>query len=183
MPGINRYGYFSKKIVEERIQQRIPCIFLSHSSKDKAVVRLIAKYIKDHGIDVYFDENDRKLQSAVAKDNFEEIVECIQDGLKNSTHALCIMSNHTVESQWVPYEIGYSSSLGHPLALLPLAEVTSLPEFYRVAIVLETSADLEEYLTALAKGSVHISQSTPKSLEAYGLSSAVLPRFRRITYR
>jgi hypothetical protein len=183
MPGINRRGYFSKGFIEGREQKGIPCVFLSHSSKDKATVKLFAEYIKDRGVDVYFDEDDKKLQSAVAQDSHEEVVECIHDGLKKSTHAVCIMSSHTVESQWVPYEIGYSNSLHHPLALLPLAEVQTLPQFYKVAPVIETVSDLQLYLTKLTMGNRYITETLQKSIDVYGLSNKVLPAARKITYR
>lgn len=183
MSGINRFRHFSKSVLDERVAKGIPCVFLSHSSKDKATVRRFAEYIKERGIDVYFDDDDKKLQSAVAQDDEAVVVECIHDGLKKSSHALCIMSNHTVESQWVPYEIGYSNSLNHPLALLPLAEIQSLPQFYKLSQVLETTSDLQLYLSKLTMSKGYITETFQKSFDVYGISNTVLPSNRRIIYR
>lgn len=184
MAGINRFGYYSWSQVEERKQRKIPCVFLSHSSKDKETVGLFANLITARGIDVYFDAKDSKLQSAVARDDEAEIVECIQTGLRNSTHALCIMSNHTVESQWVPYEIGYFASLQRELALLPLAEVHSLPQFYKVSTLLETRWDLNTYLDRMSGTKYYtLSESIQKSFSASGISNSILPSDRRITFR
>lgn len=51
MAALNRY-YLDD--VSSRIG--IKCVFISHQRKDKTVARAIADYIKDAGVDVYFDE-------------------------------------------------------------------------------------------------------------------------------
>lgn len=123
------------------------CIFISHSSRDKEAARNVAEYIMDQGLDVYFDEWDIMLQGDA--NDPETIVRCIQDGLKKSTHALCLISEHVLESQWVPYEIGFAHSLERPLALLVLKDVKVLPEFYRISKVLPDIWDLENYINEL----------------------------------
>ena len=75
-----------------------------------------------------------------------------------------------------------TTSLGHPLALLPLAEVQTLPQFYRTATVLENSMDLQAYLDKLTSGNWHITD-LKASIDSFGITNQVLPSYRRITYR
>lgn len=56
MAALNRY-YLDD--VSSRIG--IKCVFISHQRKDKTVARAIADYIKNAGVDVYFDEYDSSI--------------------------------------------------------------------------------------------------------------------------
>lgn len=84
-----------------------PVVFLSHKSEDKDFVESIGEYLMDAGIDIYLDKNDFKLQRAVENEDSEKITKCIHEGISKSDYILCFVSSKTVESWWVPYEIGY----------------------------------------------------------------------------
>jgi hypothetical protein len=71
-------------------------VFLSHSSKDKNVVRNIANKLQSDGLSVWFDENEIK-----PGDNFKEK---IQDGIKQSRAMICFMSQTAFSSEWVDFE-------------------------------------------------------------------------------
>lgn len=73
-------------------------VFLSHSSKDKAIVRELAERLKKDGLRVWFDEWEIKIaQSIPAK---------IEEGLENSRVLVLCMSAHAFGSDWAQLEGG-----------------------------------------------------------------------------
>ncbi|MDX6382754.1 MAG: hypothetical protein QOK48_327 [Blastocatellia bacterium] len=71
-------------------------VFLSHSSKDKAVVRAIAERLKNDGVEVWFDEWLIK-----PGDN---IPHKIEEGLENSRVLVLCMSRSAFGSDWATLE-------------------------------------------------------------------------------
>lgn len=65
--------------------------------------------MNDFGYNIYLDLYDETLQAADQNNDIETIVKSIQDGLKYSTHLLCVVTEKSKESWWIPYKIGYSS--------------------------------------------------------------------------
>jgi hypothetical protein len=82
-------------------------VFISHQKRDREEAKTIADYLKGIGIKVYFDEYDRELQIATENDNPKGVVNAIKKGINNSTHMLCLISQNTLYSKWVPFEVGY----------------------------------------------------------------------------
>jgi small GTP-binding protein len=73
-------------------------VFLSHSSKDKAVVRAIAERLKADGLRVWFDEWEiRPGDSIPAK---------IEDGLEHCRVLVLCISAHAFGSDWAQLEAG-----------------------------------------------------------------------------
>lgn len=71
-------------------------VFLSHSSKDKPIVRDIAKRLKEDGLRVWLDEWEiRPGDSIPAK---------IEEGLENSRVLVLFMSKHSFGSDWAQLE-------------------------------------------------------------------------------
>lgn len=130
-----------------------PCIFLSHRSLDKEHVRSIANYIAKVGIDYYLDENDQTLQEADAAGDDNETVNCIKQGIRSSTHVLCILSENTVSSWWVPYEIGFGDNANKGIASLKLRELPqeSIPSYLRIHQCVIGLADFNDYLQQIAE--------------------------------
>lgn len=149
--GINRassdYKQFGS-INESFGSEHKPCIFLSHRSLDKKFVERIGKYIEKAGIDIYLDEYDLKLQRADEEANDKATTQCIQEGLKKSTHVLCALSYSTYTSWWVPYEIGYGDDLGKKIFSLKLKELpeSKIPSFLRIKPCLKGIKELNQYL-------------------------------------
>ncbi|BAQ14690.1 hypothetical protein CBB2_2580 [Clostridium botulinum] len=138
-----RYGFSSAK----------PCIFLSHRSLDKDAVEDIGKYIKSKGIDIYLDKYDQNLQRADKEGNDKDTTECIQKGLKSSTHIMCILSEDTVNSWWVPYEIGYGEKIPIEISSLKLAELEEkeIPAFLRIRNCMMGRSELDNYLEKIIR--------------------------------
>jgi hypothetical protein len=159
MPGINRANHFNASGLESSISNKGGiCIFLSHRSTDKPDVRDIQDRIKQIGefimeceIDIYLDENDEKLQEAVQSNNQIAVTNFIEQGINNSTHLMCIISNNTQGSWWIPYEVGYAKkSFGSDkLATLKLDRGCYLPDYLAITEELKGAQDLYGYLDSI----------------------------------
>ena len=71
-------------------------VFLSHSSKDKAVVRAVAERLRAEGLRVWFDEWESKPGDSVPKK--------IDDGLEDSRVLVLCMSANAFGSDWTRLE-------------------------------------------------------------------------------
>ena len=144
------------------------CVFLSHKNEDKPACHKIAKYLKKAGIDYYLDENDKDLQRAVSENNAYKITESIKKGIRNSTHMLCVVSQKTKTSSWVPFEVGY----GHAaiidksmiegerdkkikLSILTLKDLSEeeLPDFMKVGNIIRGIKGINKYISKITNKS------------------------------
>lgn len=154
MAGINRAlkHVFDSVALESYAQnQNKPCIFLSHISVDKDAVREIGKYIRENGdVDIYLDENDRELQDAARLGNPYRVTEFIEKGLSYSTHIMCLVSENTSSSWWVPYEIGFAKKSGKDIASLML-KGAYLPDFLKICKILEGTKSLNNYIENIGR--------------------------------
>lgn len=107
-----------------------PRVFISHQKKDSEAARIIADYLQDAGIDVYFDQYDQSINRA----DPQSVVNAIKRGIENSTHMLVLFSLNTFGSMWVPWEIGYAYNSVVTLNVLRLKGVDKdkLPEYLKV---------------------------------------------------
>lgn len=176
MVAINRHSSAGRSITEALGSRQGNCIFLSHSSVDKPAVRKIGQYIVKKGIDIYFDERDARLQSAQEP---SEIVDCIHDGLKHSTHTLCVLSPATLTSQWVPYEIGYAAQMDHPLAIALLKSVDEVPQFYKISEVLPDIWDLDNYLRKVGQ-TMYLAEGSTSG--THYLLNDIMQSYRSVKY-
>ena len=123
-----------------------PVVFLSHKSEDKAFVESIGEYLMKAGINIYLDKNDFKLQSAVSNEDPQKITECIQEGIAKSDYILCFVSNKTVNSWWVPYEIGYGKKSNKEIATLVREDVSYIPDFLKIEEIIDSIDDINMYI-------------------------------------
>ena len=71
-------------------------VFLSHSSKDKAVVRSLAERLRSDGLRVWFDEWEIK--------HGDSITAKIEEGLERSRVLVLCMSTNAFGSDWAQLE-------------------------------------------------------------------------------
>lgn len=129
-----------------------PCIFLSHISLDKDTVIKIGNYIMKAGLDIYLDIYDTNLQSAVINNDDKEITKCIEKGIQDSTDVLCLLSNSTVNSWWVPYELGYGKRCEKVLATMSLKDLSvNLPSYIKITNYISGIKDLNIYIENILK--------------------------------
>ena len=145
-------------------------VFISHQKDDKNEAEKIARYLKDAGIEVYFDEYDRELQIALQTNNPNAVVKAIKNGINISTHMLCIVSRNTLNSAWVPFEIGY----GHDkinLATLTLKGITNseLPDYIKTSKIIRDIYDIDKFVntygTSFILESLNVSRNFSKQAD------------------
>src|SRR6266576_2562403 len=73
-------------------------VFLSHSSKDKAVVRAVAERLRADGLRVWFDEWEIKPGDSIPAK--------IEEGLEHSRVLVLCMSANAFGSDWAQLEAG-----------------------------------------------------------------------------
>lgn len=129
-----------------------PCIFISHKKEDSDTAIKIGDFIMNHGIDIYLDLYDCVLQEAAGYDNDKSIVDSVKRGLKASTHLLCIISDKTKLSWWVPYEIGMADEKGLIISSLKLKNVEDIPSFLKIQEALCTARDFHNYIQSMTTG-------------------------------
>lgn len=72
-------------------------VFISHSSIDKRFVRTLKDDLDANGIDTFFDEDSLELG--------DSLKEKLDSALDESSHFVIILSPHSVNSNWVKYEL------------------------------------------------------------------------------
>ena len=167
VPGCESYN-FNKGYASTSEDK--PCIFLSHISIDKAVVQDIADYIMEKAdIDVYLDIYDDALQHAVHSENSEEITALIERGIASSSHAMCLISEETIKSWWVPYELGYAKRSGKEISSLKLKGSVDLPDFLKIGTLIHGTKSLNEYIRKVISDYkvTKCNSSINESLESY----------------
>lgn len=127
------------------------CIFISHKHEDKKAAEVIADFIMNKAnIDVYLDNRDNGLQQAVKEGNDKKIVECIERGIARSTHILCLVSDYTKNSWWVPYEIGYSKKAKVSINSLILKNTNDIPSFLKIEKIYPGFKSLYSFLKEIS---------------------------------
>lgn len=125
------------------------CIFLSHKSEDKDYVRAIGEHIMNSGIDIYLDENDFELQMASQKNDAKKVTACIEKGIEESSHILCLVSDKTRKSWWVPYELGYGKSSQKDLCIIKRKGSEKLPDYLAIEKQVTRGIELDNYLNKI----------------------------------
>ncbi|MNB95215.1 hypothetical protein D3C75_423830 [compost metagenome] len=175
--GINMAKKSIQPIKEfaDAVQKSKPCIFLSHISLDNDIVVKIGEYIKKAGINIYLDIDDPELQQAVKDRNDLTITKYVEQGILNSTHILCVLTEHTKESWWVPYEIGFGKNAGKVLLTMPFKNVppNKLPSYIKITEHLTGINSLNKYIQRIFQDYL---KAQPKSFtkfqeHSYNISS------------
>lgn len=123
------------------------CVFISHKKEDENAAITIGQYLTDIvDINIYLDIKDCTLQEAVSTENDAKIVNSIQKGLDVSSHLLCLISDKTKLSWWVPYEIGYATKAGIDIASLQLKTVDDIPSYLKTNNVITSIDDFNKYI-------------------------------------
>jgi hypothetical protein len=148
MATMNRY-YWPTKYESHAsfLTTGVKCVFISYQKVDKDSALKVAEYLEKAGIDVYIDLFDADLKSSVQSKNPKEVTNLILKGINNSSHMLAIISPNTLQSKWVPFEIGYGYDKTD-LSVLCLRGIAkgALPEYIRTAPIIRDIYDLNNYI-------------------------------------
>jgi len=154
-----RIKYASYESAEMRNKLR-KCIFISHKYEDKNKAKIIGDFLMGKlDLDIYFDENDEDLQDAVKKNDDKRIALAINKGIEESTHILCLVSDATKSSWWVPYEVGYAKKNGADIATLKLKGIPSVPSYLKIETTLNTYNEFINYYSRIASSKIILSES------------------------
>jgi hypothetical protein len=126
------------------------CIFISHKKEDMLKARETANYIMECGVDVFFDENDPVLSNPETNIDPIKVTNAINKALNKSTHMICIISDKTKESWWVPYEIGFVSNKTpftlENIRIILIKDIVKLPDYLFLAKRIETTMELDSFV-------------------------------------
>ena len=122
-------------------------VFISHQKSDRDAAKKIADYLISVGIQVYFDEFDRELQQADAANDPKGVVAAIKKGINTSTHMLCVISPSTLNSKWVPFEVGYGYDKTD-LKTLTLKGIknSDLPDYIKTQPIIRDIYDINSFV-------------------------------------
>lgn len=143
--------YYSSLYRNSYSSLKKPVIFLSHKSEDKNYVEKIGEYLMNAGVDIYLDKYDTNLQCATHEGDAKKVTECIQNGINNSDYILCITSKATINSWWVPYEIGYGKNANKKISTLIRKDVEYIPDFLKIEPMMTDISDLNYFIKEITK--------------------------------
>jgi len=171
MAGQNR-ATLSTKFTrrDDFLKQGVKCVFISHQKRDRDEAKKISDYLISAGLDVYFDEYDRDLKIHNESENPKAVTSAICRGINNSSHMLVLISPHTIDSKWVPFEVGYGYDKTD-LAVLTLKGIPkgTLPGYVRTAPVVRDIDDLNKLIARLksVEASVLFSRNVVRKHDDY----------------
>ncbi|MBE6088431.1 MAG: toll/interleukin-1 receptor domain-containing protein [Clostridium beijerinckii] len=112
-------------------------VFISHNYKDKPLARKISNEFTKYGIKPWIDESEIKLG--------ESLIEKIRDGLDNMDYLVALISQNSVQSEWVKKEldIAMNSEIeGKRVITIPiLAGKCDLPGFLKGKLYADMSTN------------------------------------------
>ena len=81
--------------------------FLSHSSRDVAVLADVIKLLEDHGARVYIDKGDADLPTTTSR----ETAQVLRTRIVQSRKFILLASGNSKDSRWMPWELGIADGL------------------------------------------------------------------------
>lgn len=145
---------FIREVKEDKI-----CVFISHKKEDQHIAVELGNFLTEQlGVDIYLDVFDPELKEAVSVENDAKIVASITSGLKLSQILLCVISDKTRLSWWVPYEIGMADNAGIKIASIKTKDIDDFPSFLKTKMTLNNLNELIEFILKNGKyGSIFYS--------------------------
>lgn len=123
------------------------CVFISHKKEDQHIAIELGDFLtKQLGVDIYLDVFDPELKEAVSVENDAKIVASIISGLKLSNVLLCIISDKTRLSWWVPYEIGIADNSEMKIASIRTKEIDDFPSFLKTKLTINNLSELVDFI-------------------------------------
>ena len=123
-----------------------PRVYLAHASEDKEMVRPLARYLMNHGIETWFDEWEIEPGDSLRQK--------MEEGLGEMTHFMVILTPISITKPWVAREIdvGLVRLIGGTSRMVPLrvgVQVSDLSPFLQTLLceAIDPSSDAD--LTAL----------------------------------
>lgn len=131
------------------------CVFISHQKKDKAAAKKLADFLISKGIDIYFDEYD----TSIDRSNPDKLTTSIKRGIDFSKYMLILISQSTLNSQWVPWEVGYGYDKVE-MSVLTLKGIKDdqLPEYLQTTKITRNYTSLWTLINKIRPGIIYESR-------------------------
>ena len=120
-------------------------VFISHRTADDSKAKALASHLYDrHSIKCYVDDFDPEAATT------RRITDLILERLGQCTHLMALVTNATVGSWWVPFEIGAARQSDRRITTFDASSV-SLPEYLKEWPVLTQDVHLDIFADAYHK--------------------------------
>lgn len=117
-------------------------VFISHQNKDSEIASQIYSKLSTYNVDAYLDTFDDSLVT-----NSRALTEHLKKIVRRSSDILVVMSEHTKDSWWVPFEIGIAANQDLPTVTY-LHSYVRLPEYLDYWPRLKSLNDIDKYVRA-----------------------------------
>lgn len=97
-------------------------VFLSHSHQDADIIQPVMNFLLSLGIEVYVDWLDSSMPATTTGETANKI----KVKIRESDRFLVLLSENSVNSKWVPWELGYADGVKEikDIAILPIRRST-----------------------------------------------------------
>lgn len=104
-------------------------IFLSHSYSDDKLVLGLKRTMEELGYSVYIDWiNDQQMsRNQVTK----ETANTLRKRMRQCKSLLYAVSDNSLNSKWMPWELGYFDGIKNKVAILPITDTAQATDSYR----------------------------------------------------
>ncbi len=147
-------------------------VFISYHRPDESRAKNIHLLLRTSGVEAYIDVLDPALQGN------EGVTKRIVDALGNCTHLLALISNTTVASWWVPFEVGVATEKTRRITSYDISTV-ALPDFLKIWPVIINDDGLRRFVRRYQEDSVVLKKSYKMS-EAARTSVQTASDFHRL---
>ncbi len=117
-------------------------VFLSYYRLDEQKARAIHdRLTRIHGVSTYIDVLDQEMRSA------SDVTGLILSRLSSCTHIMALLSSATVQSWWVPFEIGAATQNERRIVSYNASYVSreDLPGYLKLWPILRSIEDLDRF--------------------------------------
>lgn len=120
-------------------------VFISHKKEDSNLALQLKKAFDNFGVSAYLDVLDNSI-------NFggKHLTDHIKNQLNQCTDIIVVMSEKTIQSWWVPFEIGMAAQKDMPTATF-LSSNVCLPDYLTYWPRLKRINDVSTYITVRKK--------------------------------
>lgn len=143
-------------------------VFISHKTEDSRAVAAVADRLKANEVAVYLDSFDPD-----AKDG-PDLAEYLRDRMKNCHGLMAVVTERTIQSWWVPWEIGVASERDMPMSTFSY-DHSAVPSYLRKWPYMTQISQLDEYAQT-ARRMVQERRTLIEKREVSGATEAVSGR-------
>jgi hypothetical protein len=162
-----------------------PKVYLAHASEDKPIVRPIAEYLMQHGVEVWFDEWEIEPGDSLRQK--------MEEGLGAMTHFVVVLTAKSIAKPWVAKEIdvGMVRQVGGESRFVPIMidlDHKALSPFFQAMLCLKIDPANDDDLKGLVDRLHGVSrkptlgskpryvQSAPSGLEGWSPAALAIGR-------